>query len=272
MELEKFVKVDKNIVNDIFNNLSLDKERQLNYVNEKMGVKRTVASLEPLSVLDEDILYTLLFLSHREFLKARNDSNMYEKIYEKRDSNHFFDCERIKITTSFYELYKKSSLSSKNKYKEKIRLSLRKLSKVNYSVMDDNGNETSGSFIDLNILAKENIIEICIFESFVDSFSRNYSEININDRSKIGLQRKKCLKLFNYFSSFIDKNKTQKIYADTIINKIIGDVNEMTSKQLSKYRDDLKKDIDFIDKNTYEFSCEKFGRGKESYYLITRSK
>ena len=46
----------------------------------------------------------------------------------------------------------------------------------------------------------------------------------------------------------------------------------MSSKQLSKYRDDLKKDIDFIDKNTHEFSCEKFGRGKESYYMITRSK
>ena len=239
MELEKFVKVDKNIVNDIFNNLSLNKERQLSYVNEKMGVKRTIASLDTLSVLDEDILYTLLFLAHRKFLQARNDSNVHEKIYERRDANHFFDCERIKITTSFYELYKKSSLNSKSNYKEKIRLSLRKLSKVNYSVVDDVGNETSGSFIDLNISVEKNIIEVHIFESFVDSFSRNYSEININDRSKIGLQRKKCLKLFNYFSSFIDKNKTQKIYVDTIVNKIVGDVNEMTSKQLSKYRDDL---------------------------------
>lgn len=272
MEIEKFVKVDKNIVNDIFNNLSLNKERQLNYTNEKSGVKRTIISLEPLSVLDEDILYTLLFLSHRKFLQVRNDTSMHENVYEKRDSNYFFDCERIKIRTSFYELYKKSSLNSKNNYKEKIRSSLRKLSKVNYSVVDDVGNETSGSFIDLNILAEENIIEVCIFESFVDSFNRNYSEININDRSKIGLQRKKCLKLFNYFSSFIDKSKTQKIYADTIISKIIGNTNEMTSKQLSKFRDDIKKDIEFIDKNTYEFSAKKIGRGKESYYLITRSK
>lgn len=272
MEIEKFVKVDKNIVNDIFNNLSLNKERQLNYVNEKLGVKRTIISLEPLSVLDEDILYTLLFLSHREFLKARNNNDVREKIYERRDSNHFFNCSRIKINTSFYELYKKSNLNSKRDYKEKIRSSLRKLSKVNYSVTDDIGNETSGSFIDLNILTEENIIEVCIFESFVDSFSRNYSEININDRSKIGLQRKKCLKLFNYFSSFIDKSKTQKIYADTIISKIIGNTNKMTSKQLSKFRDDVKKDIEFIDKNTHEFSAKKYGRGKESYYLITRSK
>ena len=251
MELEKFVKVDKNIVNDIFNNLSLNKERQLNYTNEKLGIKRTIISLEPLSVLDEDILYTLLFLSHREFLKARSDNNVYEKIYERRDSNNFFNCDRIKINTSFYELYKKSSLNSKNNYKEKIRSSLRKLSKVNYSVVDDVGNETCGSFIDLNILIEENIIEVCIFESFVDSFSRNYSEININDRSKIGLQKKKCLKLFNYFSSFIDKNKTQKIYVDTIISKILGDSSAMSSKQLSKYRDDLKKDIDFIDKQQH---------------------
>ena len=274
-----FIKCDKNITNNIFNNfnnLYIKSDGSFLYEKNDGNLIREISydSKKKLNVFDQTIFFTILYLSHINYNKSKTDDNF--DCYEENNFNQtsVFNCKRIITETTFYDILKISSINKDN-YIKKIKDSLNKIQRIMYKVYDENGNESSGGFI--NYCISKNKIKIHLFESFVESFKKNFNVINLDDRIKIGLKNSTSLKLNDYFCSFINENSTQKIKTDTIIKNIFcGNdeiYNNLTSKQLSKFRERIKKDMKLINDKTRSFEISEInGKGKESFYIIKRLK
>lgn len=274
-----FIKCDKNITSNIFNNfneLYITSDGSFLYKKSDRNLTREISydSKKKLNVFDQTIFFTILYLSHINYNKSKNNDDF--SCFEENNFNQtsVFNCKKIITETTFYDILKISCIN-KDSYIKKIKESLSKIQRIMYKVYDEDGNESSGGFIDYCI--SKNKIKIHLFESFVESFEKNFNVINLDDRIRIGLKNSTSLKINDYFCSFINENTSKKIKTDSIIKKIFCGSEEkydsLSSKQLSKFRERIKKDLKLINDKTRSFEISEInGKGKDSFYIIKRLK
>ena len=274
-----FIRCDKNITNNIFNNfneLYIANDGSFLYKKSDRNLTREISydSKKKLNVFDQTIFFTILYLSQINYNKSKNNDNF--NCFEENDLNQIsvFNCKKIITETTFYDILKISCIN-KDSYIKKIKESLNKIQRIMYKVYDEDGNESSGGFI--NYCISKNKIKIHLFESFVQSFEKNFNVINLDDRIKIGLKNSTSLKINDYFCSFINENTSRNIKTDSIIKKIFCGTDErynsLSSKQLSKFRERIKKDLKLINDKTRSFQVSDVnGKGKESFYHVKRLK